>query len=33
VTALQQGFAEIHTHDTHQRNGVGALGLTAIAIE
>jgi predicted nucleic acid-binding protein len=33
VTALQQGFAEIHTHDTHQRNGAGALGLTAIAIE
>jgi hypothetical protein len=26
VTALQQGFAEIHTHDTHQRNGAGALG-------
>lgn len=33
VTALQQGFTEVHTHDTHQRNGAGALGLTAIVIE
>lgn len=33
VTALRQGFTEVHTHDTHQRNGAGALGLTAIAIE
>lgn len=33
VTALQQGFTEIHTRDTHQRSGAGALGLTAIAIE
>jgi predicted nucleic acid-binding protein len=33
VTALQQGFTEVHTHDAHQRNGSGALGLTAIAIE
>ena len=32
VTALRHGFAEIHTHDTHQRDGAGALGLTAIAI-
>lgn len=33
VTALRHGFSEIHTHDTHQRNGAGALGLTAVAIE
>jgi predicted nucleic acid-binding protein len=33
VTALQQGFTEVHTHDTHQRNGASALGLTAVAIE
>ena len=33
VTALQQGFTEVHTHDTHQRNGASALGLTAIVIE
>jgi uncharacterized protein len=33
VTALQQGFTEVHTHDAHQRNGAGALGLTAVAIE
>ncbi len=33
VTALQQGFTEVHTHDTHQRSGAGALGLTAIVIE
>jgi predicted nucleic acid-binding protein len=33
VTALHQGFSEIHTHDAHQRNGAGALGLTAVVIE
>ena len=33
VTALRHGFTEIHTHDTHQRDGAGALGLTAVAIE
>ena len=33
VTALRHGFTEIHTHDTHQRNGAGALGLTAVTIE
>jgi predicted nucleic acid-binding protein len=33
VTALQQGFMEIHTHDTNQRDAAGALGLTAVAIE
>lgn len=33
VTALRHGFSEIHTHDTQQRNGAGALGLTAVAIE
>ena len=33
VTALQQGFTEVHTHDTHQRNGASALGLTAVVIE
>ncbi|MCK6553729.1 type II toxin-antitoxin system VapC family toxin [Candidatus Binatia bacterium] len=33
VTALRHGFSEIHTHDAHQRNGAGALGLTAVAIE
>jgi predicted nucleic acid-binding protein len=32
VTALRHGFTEIHTHDTHQRDGAGALGVTAIAI-
>lgn len=32
VTALHHGFAEIHTHDRHQRDGAGALGLTAVAI-
>ena len=32
VTALQQGFTEVHTHDTHQRNGASALGLTAVVI-
>jgi len=33
VTALRQGFTEIHTHDAHQRNGAGALGLAAVTIE
>jgi len=33
VSALNQGFSEIHTHDKHQRDGAGALGLTALAIE
>ena len=33
VTALAHGFTEIHTHDAHQRDGAGALGLTAIGIE
>ena len=33
VTALRQGFTEIHTHDAHQCNGAGALGLAAVAIE
>lgn len=33
VTALRQGFTEIHTHDAHQRNGAGALGLVAVTIE
>jgi len=33
VTALHHGFTEIHTHDAHQREGAGALGLTAVAIE
>jgi hypothetical protein len=33
VTALHHGFTEVHTHDTHQRDGAGALGLTAVAIE
>lgn len=33
VTALQQGFTEVHTHDTHQRNGASAVGLTAVVIE
>jgi len=33
VTALRHGFTEIHTHDGHQRDGAGALGLTAVAIE
>jgi hypothetical protein len=33
VTALHHGFTELHTHDTHQRNGAGVLGLTAVAIE
>jgi len=33
VTALQKGFTEVHTHDTHQRSGAGALGLTAVVIE
>ncbi len=33
VTALHQGFTEVHTHDAHQRDGAGALGLTAVAIE
>ena len=32
VTAMRHGFAEIHTHDTHQHSGAGALGLTAVAI-
>ena len=32
VTALHHGFAEIHTHDRQQRDGAGALGLTAVAI-
>jgi predicted nucleic acid-binding protein len=32
VTALRHGFAEIHTHDLHQRRGASALGLTAVAI-
>jgi len=33
VTALRQGFTEIHTHDRHQRNGASALGLRAISID
>ena len=33
VTALHQGFTEVHTHDAHQREGASALGLTAVAIE
>jgi hypothetical protein len=33
VTALQNGFAEIHTHDAHQRAGAGALGLTTVTID
>ncbi len=32
VTALRHGFSDIHTHDAHQREGAGTLGLTAIAI-
>jgi hypothetical protein len=32
VTALPHSFTEIHTHDTHQHDGAGALGLTAVAI-
>jgi uncharacterized protein len=32
VTALRHGFTEIHTHDTHQQDGAGALGLAAVAI-
>lgn len=32
VTALHHGFAEIHTHDTHQIQAAAALGLTAIQI-
>ena len=32
ITALRLGFAEIHTHDIHQQDGAGALGLTAVAI-
>jgi predicted nucleic acid-binding protein len=32
VTAMRHGFTEIHTHDAHQRDGAGALGLTAVAI-
>jgi predicted nucleic acid-binding protein len=33
VTALHHGFAEIHTHDTHQTQAASALGLTAISIQ
>jgi len=32
VSALRHGFAEIHTHDAHQREGAAALGLAAVAI-
>jgi predicted nucleic acid-binding protein len=32
VTALRHGFTEICTHDSHQHDGAGALGLTAVAI-
>lgn len=32
VTALQQGFSEIHTHDVHQRDGARALGLDPVSI-
>jgi hypothetical protein len=32
VTALQQGFSEIHTHDRHQCDGARAFGLEAVAI-
>ena len=32
VTALQQGFSEIHTHDRHQRDGARALGLEPVTI-
>lgn len=33
VTARRHGFTEIHTHDDHQREAAGALGLRAVAIE
>lgn len=33
VTALRHGFGEIHTHDAHQQDGAGALGLAVVTIE
>lgn len=33
VTALHHGFAEIHTHDTHQLRAAWALGLNAVSLE
>ena len=32
VTALRQGFSEIHTHDANQSKGASAVGLTPIRI-
>jgi uncharacterized protein len=33
VTALQHGFREIHTHDSHQMRAASALGLNPIVIK
>jgi predicted nucleic acid-binding protein len=33
VTALRQGFTEIHTHDGHQQKGAAALGLAVVTID